>query len=191
MDVRTERREVQRRQVVDVAFDLFLERGYGETTVEEIADAAGISTRTFYRYFEAKDGVLADLGSNMIGETLERIEATGQLLSVDGLSRILAAVFDEASANRRRELMSRLLRERPELQERAGRWREQWASELASGLARLDDRTDPTFDEHVVSRLTIAIVAVSVDRWVQDPSAHGSIGATVDAALRIVREQLA
>lgn len=41
-----------------VAVDLFLTRGYAETTVDEIAAVAGMSKRSFFRYFASKEAVV-------------------------------------------------------------------------------------------------------------------------------------
>jgi AcrR family transcriptional regulator len=43
----------------DAAMDLFEERGYDETTVDEIADRAGISRRSFFRYYSSKSDLMA------------------------------------------------------------------------------------------------------------------------------------
>jgi AcrR family transcriptional regulator len=47
-----------RRRLEMTALDLFLERGYDATTVDDIAGAAHVSVRTLYRYFPAKDAML-------------------------------------------------------------------------------------------------------------------------------------
>lgn len=50
-----------RRDVTAAAARLFIDEGFDNTTVEEIANAAGIAPRTFYRYFAAKDEVIDEL----------------------------------------------------------------------------------------------------------------------------------
>jgi AcrR family transcriptional regulator len=47
-----------RSRLVDAAFELFGDRGYDATTVEAIAERAGIARRTFFRYFRSKDDVI-------------------------------------------------------------------------------------------------------------------------------------
>ncbi|WP_308213828.1 TetR family transcriptional regulator [Mycolicibacterium alvei] len=44
--------------MVDVALNLFSAQGYDATTTDEIAKAAGVSARTFFRYFPTKQSVL-------------------------------------------------------------------------------------------------------------------------------------
>lgn len=56
--IRERARGALRGELADVALRLFEERGYDETPVDEIAAAAGISPRTFYRYFGTKEDVL-------------------------------------------------------------------------------------------------------------------------------------
>ncbi|WP_307874052.1 MULTISPECIES: TetR family transcriptional regulator [unclassified Frankia] len=55
---RTDRLEAATREAETIALQLFEQRGFDVVTVEDIATAAGISARTFYRYFPAKDDVL-------------------------------------------------------------------------------------------------------------------------------------
>jgi AcrR family transcriptional regulator len=57
--VKERRRELMAAEFERIAMDLFVERGYAAVSVEDIADAAGVSARTFYRYFTAKEDVLA------------------------------------------------------------------------------------------------------------------------------------
>jgi AcrR family transcriptional regulator len=55
-------RERKKRETRDAltcaALELFVERGYDETTLAEIADAAGVSTRTIFAYFPSKEDIL-------------------------------------------------------------------------------------------------------------------------------------
>jgi TetR/AcrR family transcriptional regulator, regulator of mycofactocin system len=56
--LRAKRSEMMLSELEAVALRLFVERGFGDVTIEEIAAEAHISVRTFYRYFPAKEDVL-------------------------------------------------------------------------------------------------------------------------------------
>lgn len=58
LDGRQRRRVRTRRALVDSALQLFAERGFDGTRVEDITDAAGVSARTFFHYFASKEEVL-------------------------------------------------------------------------------------------------------------------------------------
>jgi AcrR family transcriptional regulator len=47
-----------RSRIAAAARDLFADRGYDQTTVEAIADRAGVGRRTFFRYFRSKDDAI-------------------------------------------------------------------------------------------------------------------------------------
>jgi AcrR family transcriptional regulator len=69
-----ERKKVKTRDAIRrEAFRLFDESGYGNTTVEQIADAAEVSPSTFFRYFPSKESVLlADDQDPVMLAALER-----------------------------------------------------------------------------------------------------------------------
>jgi AcrR family transcriptional regulator len=58
------RRDRQARQtrarIAEAALDLFVKHGYVETTIDEIARAAGVSRRTVFRHFASKEAILFD-----------------------------------------------------------------------------------------------------------------------------------
>ena len=62
-----------RRAVERAARQLFAEHGYEATSVRQIADAAGVAERTFYRYFDGKEGLIADEAARwmeLLGEAI-------------------------------------------------------------------------------------------------------------------------
>jgi AcrR family transcriptional regulator len=79
--LRERKRQETLHRLSDVAFRLFLSKGYQQTTLDEIADAAGISRRTFFYYFSSKEDILGswrgkglvdELRPTLLGESPEQ-----------------------------------------------------------------------------------------------------------------------
>ncbi|MEU7788815.1 TetR/AcrR family transcriptional regulator [Amycolatopsis sp. NPDC049159] len=64
-----------RQQLLDAALALFVKHGYEETTVDEIAAAAGMSKRSFFRYFGSKEDVILGKHERLGDQFVEALEA--------------------------------------------------------------------------------------------------------------------
>src|SRR2546429_432313 len=89
-----ERKKLQTRDnIARVALELFAERGYDETTLAEIAEAAEVSPRTIFSYFESKEEILfcdAPARLEQIKEKLaQRPEGS---TTIDALRELLGAM---------------------------------------------------------------------------------------------------
>jgi AcrR family transcriptional regulator len=56
--LRERKKQKTRETIIAVALELFVERGYEETTIAEIADAAEVSPRTIFAYFPSKEDIV-------------------------------------------------------------------------------------------------------------------------------------
>jgi AcrR family transcriptional regulator len=105
---------------MSAAIELFDEQGYEATTVAEIAERAGLTKRTFFRYFSDKREVLFSGSHELQRLWLEGVaaapaDATPLAVVVAGLDPV-AEMFTERHAFAR--IRSRLIEANPELQER-------------------------------------------------------------------------
>lgn len=88
-----------REHLFQTAFALFLEQGYDATSLKDIAEAAGVSTGTLYRYFPSKSDFLFQIRANSQEHLREMAETLPEALPLaDKLCAIIAA--DEAAVSR-------------------------------------------------------------------------------------------
>src|ERR1700747_2519165 len=131
-----ERNKVRARsEIASAALQLFAERGFEGVTVDEIVDAAGVSRRTFFRYFETKeDALLADYPALNIRLT-ECLGSPGEepLVAVRaGLHRLADWYIERSEAVLER---SRVIRDALHLAARNLEFLSQWERSIACTLA--------------------------------------------------------
>nr|WP_092072947.1 TetR/AcrR family transcriptional regulator [Dendrosporobacter quercicolus]NSL48831.1 TetR/AcrR family transcriptional regulator [Dendrosporobacter quercicolus DSM 1736]SDM51903.1 transcriptional regulator, TetR family [Dendrosporobacter quercicolus] len=67
---RRERKKINsKKAIVDAAVKLFLQKGYGETSIAEIMNEADLGIGTFYNYFQSKEDILMHFLAKLISET--------------------------------------------------------------------------------------------------------------------------
>jgi AcrR family transcriptional regulator len=157
-------------RLVDAALALFEERGYDETTVAEIAERAGLTKRTFFRYFADKREVLF-WGAERIEDVF-----TGAIQSAPPAAPALDAVAlgleafgsslqgqGEVAARR-----IRIVRTSPELSERQ---LTKFAS-MADTASRALRSRGVSADAAVLAAETgMTVFRVATARWLEDTSA--------------------
>jgi len=89
---RRERKKLETRKALEqAALRLFGEKGYDQTTVEDIAEAADVAVRTFFRYFATKQDVLfGEVVTDRI--TRLRTELGNRPLDEDPLESVMAVL---------------------------------------------------------------------------------------------------
>jgi len=138
--LRQRKLEVVREALAAAAEELLLSRGFERTTVEEIAKAAGVSRRTFFRYYESKEHALVERserwGERLYVELAARPREEPPLLAIrNALVPAVAAGIEDAEFIR---WVIRVLREKSRLRrvmmERRNRLEERIAALMTARL---------------------------------------------------------
>jgi AcrR family transcriptional regulator len=95
-----------RDRLAEAAFDLFNERGYEQTTVDDIAERAGLGRATFFRHYRSKEDVIFPDHDRLLGRVRDRLRPAGHdtaLAAVsDAVRLVLLHYLDEGELARRR-----------------------------------------------------------------------------------------
>jgi AcrR family transcriptional regulator len=164
------------------ALELFDERGYDSTTAAAIADRAGVSEMTFFRYFPSKDSVLiADPYDPLIAEAIVRqpSDASPMAAAIGAIAEGWRSVPPPASAEVRDRL--KIVSRTPSL--RGAIARNNVATEAAIAGA-LVARGVAASDARITAAATMGALTASLLEWADgtDPD----LGSAIDAALRIL-----
>ncbi|WP_320773822.1 TetR/AcrR family transcriptional regulator [Streptomyces sp. CRN 30] len=97
---RRERKKAATRQAIaDAALRLFLERGYDDVGIREIADAADVSTTTLFKHFSGKEALVFDRQDEMKARQLDAVRDRPEGRSVPAALREHALRYRQMHAD--------------------------------------------------------------------------------------------
>ena len=171
------------RELELVALRLFTERGFEGTTVEEIAAEAGVSRRTFFRYFDSKNDVLWHAFDQEVAALHAALEATTDLPLLDGIRHAVVAV-NQYTAEDVPELRQRmhLISTVPALQASAAVHYDAWERAIITYAAQRLGTSPDALLPLAIGRATLAVCRAAYECWVTQ--ADSPLTLYLDAALR-------
>lgn len=191
-----------RAAILDAARQLFVDQGFERTSIREIAAAAGVTERTFYRYFEGKEGLLLE----EVVRWMERLgdAIRGRPIDEGSLAAVLAAIQSLLRGARRPGGVGPFLRlleserpfrslPRPSIRP-LRRLEDVIATALAARARSAGDRdyATPTFEDEVAARVTVAMIrsaAVRHRALLATGAGSPGIGRLLDQAFATVTDR--
>lgn len=175
----TSRAELER-----CALELFAQRGFQATTVDDIAAAAGIGRRTYFRYFASKnDAVWGEFDRGLAEFRVGLAAADPAQPLLDALREAVLAFnhVEAAELPRHRDRMALILRV-PALQAHSTLRYAAWRAVVAEFAAeRLGEPVDGLLPQ-LVAHSCLGAALTAYEQWLRRPDAR--LPALLDAALR-------
>ncbi|MEU4888087.1 MULTISPECIES: TetR family transcriptional regulator [Streptomyces] len=188
-------RLTMRRKLAAAAMELFATKGYEATTVDEIAAAAGVARRTFFRHFRSKEeAIFPDHDDTLVRAEAVLAAAPPEEHPLDTVCRGIKEVMRMYAASPAVSVERyRLTREVPTLREReiasVARYERLFTRYLLGHFderAHRDGDDDPLLAEVAASAVVTAHNHV-LRRWLR-AGGEGDVEAQLDRAFAIVRE---
>ena len=183
----------RRDELLGIAGDLFAQRGFKNTTVRDIADAAGILSGSLYHHFDSKEAMvdeLLDMFQTELWERYDEIEAS-DLTPRAKLEAVVRTSFDaidhhhsEVAIFQNDAAYLTTFERFAYLGERNNKFRRLWTGLLEAGVASGELRSD--LDVELVYRFLRDTVWVAV-RWYR-PGGDLSPADVADQYLRVLLE---
>ncbi len=174
-------------RLIKAAITLFAEQGYDKTTVAQIADAAGLTKRTFFRYFADKREVLFNGSYELQQRWTGGIEAAppqaAPMAAVSaGLDEVAALFADRLPFARMR---SQIVAANPELRERELIKLQTLAGAIEAALVKRGVQASAAT---LAAQAGVTVFHVAFGRWVRqhDPGAFRQLMDESLAQLRAV-----
>jgi AcrR family transcriptional regulator len=163
VNLQARKQEFVRDAIWAAAIDLFAEQGFEETTIDDIADAAGTSRRTFFRHFESKRDLMAQPVVSYGASLTKTIESCPRAASPADLFRhvVLEVAQRTVSDSRMRKVMEIAARYPAAREAQLSR-----VAEVQDGLAEaFARRCKDEVAAHVLAGLTLSALSLAYRVW--------------------------
>ncbi|MFF4777981.1 mycofactocin system transcriptional regulator [Microtetraspora fusca] len=174
-----------------VAFALFEERGFEATTVDAIAEAAGIGRRTLFRYYPSKNDIPWGQFDASLADLARSLDAMPRDIPVrEAVHRAVLAFnrFDDAALPQHRQRMTLLLRT-PALQAHSTLRYRQWREVIARYVAGRYGLAPADLLPRMVGQVSLALALSAYEQWLEQEGR--SLEELLDEALAGLRAYLA
>jgi mycofactocin system transcriptional regulator len=177
-----------RAEIEHLALELFSERGFDTTTVDDVAQAAGIGRRTFFRYYASKN----DVPWGAFDEMLERMRAHFAALPDDIplMAGIRETVLDfndipvaEQPWHRRR---LRLILETPALQAHSALRYAEWRRVVADYAGERLGQSSTALVPRTLGYLCLGAALAAYEQWLE--SEEADLRTLLDGVLRALED---
>ena len=172
-----------RRALELIALRLFTEQGFDETPIEQIAAEAGVSRRTFFRYFDSKASVLwgeFDSEVTVIREALAKVPDSVPMMDAIRQAVVAANHYRAEDVPELRARMN-LIASAPSLQSSAAVRYDAWERVVSLFVASRTGHPAWSLYPLTVGRATLAACRAAYERW--SARADGDLTVYLDAAL--------
>ncbi|MFJ9024109.1 mycofactocin system transcriptional regulator [Streptomyces sp. NPDC102259] len=166
-------RATSRAALERLGFELFARQGFDGTTVDDIADAAGIGRRTFFRYFASKnDLVWGDFEDQLARLDALLAAADPDMPMMDALCEAVVEFnrFDPAMVPWHRQRMALILRV-PTLQADSAVRYASWRALVTEFAARRLDRPASGMLPRLIGSTVLAACVAGYEQWLTDEDA--------------------
>lgn len=160
-----------REQARIVAIELMLDKGYAETSVDDIVNASGVSRRSFYRYFGTREDLVLGRTDDQITTLVNALDARPPDEDPwTALQRAAESLPDSTQPPQRALAFARLVHGDPVLRARHLEQRAAWRTALAPVIAERIRRPGAPPDSLAATALVAAALTcldVAVEEWVR------------------------
>lgn len=174
------KQQVVRDAIWDAAIQLFTEKGFDETTVDDIAQAAGVSRRSFFRYFSSKSDLMGQDIVTYATALTTAIDACPPNYSLSQIFRqtVLQVAQQSAAHPRTRQIIQIAAKYPAASEAQLSRTAELQDRVAAAFARRCRQASEDDLSPSILAGLTLSVLGVAFRSWFEQ--SEDDISITVD-----------